>query len=63
MRSGDRMMPEEINLLITDAISNVLWTPSEDADEHLLAGGVAKDKIDRIGNIMIDSFKMLRERV
>jgi UDP-N-acetylglucosamine 2-epimerase (non-hydrolysing) len=46
LRSGDRRMPEEINRLVTDAISDVLWTPSADADENLLAEGVAKEKID-----------------
>ena len=60
LRSGDRKMPEEINRLVTDAIADVLWTPSSDADENLLAEGVASDKIDCIGNIMIDSFEMLR---
>src|SRR5210317_428072 len=61
LRSGDRKMPEEINRLVTDAIADVLWTPSPDADENLAAEGVDKDKIDLIGNIMIDSFEMLRE--
>ena len=63
LRSGDRTMPEEINRLVTDAIADVLWTPSPDADENLLAEGVSADKIDRIGNIMIDSFEMLRESI
>ncbi len=63
LRSGDRRMPEEINRLVTDSIADVLWTPSPDADENLLAEGVARDKIDLIGNIMIDSFEMLRERI
>jgi len=63
LRSGDRKMPEEINRLVTDAIADVLWTPSQDADENLLAEGVSDDKIDRIGNIMIDSFEMLRDRI
>ncbi len=63
LRSGDRRMPEEINRLVTDAIADVLWTPSPDADENLLAEGVTKDKIDLIGNIMIDSFEMLREGI
>ena len=60
LRSRDRRMPEEINRLVTDAIADVLWTPSEDADANLIAEGVAADKIERIGNIMIDSFEMLR---
>jgi UDP-N-acetylglucosamine 2-epimerase (non-hydrolysing) len=63
LRSGDRKMPEEINRLVTDAIADVLWTPSPDADENLLAEGVSADKIDRIGNIMIDSFEMLRDGI
>lgn len=63
LRSGDRRMPEEINRLVTDAIVDVLWTPSEDADRNLAREGVAADKIDRIGNIMIDSFEMLRDRI
>ena len=63
LRSGDRSMPEEINRLVTDAIADVLWTPSADADENLLRAGVAKDKVDLIGNIMIDSFEMLREKI
>jgi UDP-N-acetylglucosamine 2-epimerase (non-hydrolysing) len=61
LRSGDRKMPEEINRLVTDAIADVLWTPSADADANLLSEGVANDKIDMIGNIMIDSFEMLRD--
>jgi len=60
LRSGDRRMPEEINRLATDAICDVLWTPSPDADENLLREGVPTAKIDRVGNIMIDSFEMMR---
>ncbi|HEY5102380.1 MAG TPA: UDP-N-acetylglucosamine 2-epimerase (non-hydrolyzing) [Steroidobacteraceae bacterium] len=63
LRSRDRSMPEEINRLVTDAISDLLWTPSLDANENLLAEGVPAAKIDCIGNIMIDSFEMLRERI
>lgn len=63
LRSHDRRMPEEINRLVTDAIADVLWTPSADADENLLAEGKAADSIDRIGNIMIDSFEMLRKAI
>jgi len=60
LRSGDRRMPEEINRLVTDAICDVLWTPSPDADENLAREGVPAAKIDRVGNIMIDSFEMMR---
>lgn len=63
LRSGDRRMPEEINRLVTDSIADVLWTPSVDADENLIAAGVNPDRIDLIGNIMIDSFVMLRDRI
>ncbi len=63
LRSRDRRMPEEINRLVTDAISDLLWTPSPDADANLLAEGVAAGKIECIGNIMIDSFEMLREPI
>jgi len=63
LRSGDRRMPEEINRLVTDAISDVLWTPSADANENLAGEGVANSKIDLIGNIMIDSFEMLRDKI
>ena len=63
LRSGDRSMPEEINRLVTDAICDLLWTPSADADENLLHEGVSADKIDLIGNIMIDSFEMLRGKI
>ena len=63
LRSRDRSMPEEINRLATDAIADLLWTPSADADANLRAEGVPEEKIDCIGNIMIDSFEMLRERI
>jgi UDP-N-acetylglucosamine 2-epimerase (non-hydrolysing) len=63
LRSGDRRMPEEINRLVTDAICDVLWTPSPDADEHLAREGVPAHKIDRVGNIMIDSFEMMRPQI
>jgi UDP-N-acetylglucosamine 2-epimerase (non-hydrolysing) len=59
LRSRDRRMPEEINRLVTDAIADVLWTPSSDADENLLAEGVPPEKIEQVGNIMIDSYVMM----
>src|SRR5689334_17153483 len=63
LRSGDRRMPEEINRLATDAIADVLWTPSPDADINLRAEGVPAQKIVCVGNIMIDSFEMLRGKI
>jgi UDP-N-acetylglucosamine 2-epimerase (non-hydrolysing) len=63
LRSFDRRMPEEINRLATDAICDVLWTPSPDADEHLRNEGVDPSRVDQVGNIMIDSYEMLREQI
>ncbi|CCQ73099.1 non-hydrolyzing UDP-N-acetylglucosamine 2-epimerase [Magnetospira sp. QH-2] len=63
LRSRDRTMPEEINRLVTDVIADLLWTPSPDADENLLAEGVAPERIVRVGNIMLDSFEMVRDQV
>jgi UDP-N-acetylglucosamine 2-epimerase (non-hydrolysing) len=63
LRSGDRRMPEEINRLVTDAVADVLWTPSPDANANLMAEGVPASKIDLVGNIMIDSFEMMRTEI
>jgi UDP-N-acetylglucosamine 2-epimerase (non-hydrolysing) len=63
LRSRDRRMPEEINRLATDAIADLLWTPSSDADANLRSEGVPAEKIECIGNIMIDSFEMLRDKI
>jgi len=57
LRSGDRAMPEEINRLVTDAISDLLLTTCRDADENLRREGVADDKIRFVGNPMIDSLR------
>jgi UDP-N-acetylglucosamine 2-epimerase (non-hydrolysing) len=63
LRSRDRRMPEEINRLVTDAIADVLWTPSPDADENLRQEGVPAERIERVGNIMIDSYEMVRGQI
>ena len=63
LRSFDRTMPEEINRLVTDSIADILWTPSPDGDANLLREGVAPAKIERVGNIMIDSLEMMRPRI
>jgi UDP-N-acetylglucosamine 2-epimerase (non-hydrolysing) len=63
LRSGDRRMPEEINRLATDAICDLLWTPSPDGDAHLEREGIDPDKIERVGNIMIDSFELLSPKI
>lgn len=55
LRSNDRTMPEEINRLVTDAISDVFITTSVDADENLLKENIPTEKIHMLGNLMIDS--------
>lgn len=62
LRSRDMTMPEEINRLVTDAIADLLFTPSPDADANLLAEGVAPARIKLVGNIMIDSLVGAVER-
>jgi UDP-N-acetylglucosamine 2-epimerase (non-hydrolysing) len=52
-------MPEEINRIVTDAVSDILFTPSRDADDNLLHEGVCKERIFFVGNVMIDSLLRL----
>src|SRR5229473_1735520 len=59
LRSFDRTMPEEINRVITDQLADLLFTPSEDADENLLREGVEPAKIHFVGNVMIDTLVRL----
>lgn len=59
LRSGDRTMPEEINRLLTDQLSDLLLTPSPDGDENLLREGIAPEKIHFVGNVMIDTLVRL----
>jgi len=63
LRSGDRTMPEEINRLATDALADVLWTPSSDANENLKREGAAEERIQFVGNIMMDSYEFMREKI
>jgi UDP-N-acetylglucosamine 2-epimerase (non-hydrolysing) len=62
LRSRDRTMPEEINRVVTDALADLLLTPSRDANENLLREGVAAEKIRFVGNVMIDSLYRNLER-
>ena len=62
LRSRDRSMPEEINRVLTDQVSDLLFTPSQDADENLRAEGIPDERIRFVGNIMIDSLNKLLER-
>ncbi len=55
LRSFDRTMPEEINRLVTDALADLLLTPSPDADENLKREGIPSSRIRLVGNIMIDT--------
>lgn len=55
LRSFDRAMPEEINRLLTDQLSDYLFTPSPDADKNLKREGIPPEKIFYVGDIMIDN--------
>ena len=63
LRSYDRSMPEEINRLLTDAISDYLFTPSLDADDNLKKEGILAEKIFLVGNVMVDSLLHNREAI
>ncbi|HEY0098769.1 MAG TPA: UDP-N-acetylglucosamine 2-epimerase (non-hydrolyzing), partial [Pyrinomonadaceae bacterium] len=62
LRSRDRTMPEELNRLVTDQLSDLLLTPSPDADENLLAENIPRERIRFVGNVMIDSLYAQLER-
>ena len=62
LRSGDRTMPEEINRIVTDAVSDLCFTTEPSANEHLTAEGVPADRIHHVGNVMIDTLFRFRER-
>ncbi|GAA0193150.1 UDP-N-acetylglucosamine 2-epimerase (non-hydrolyzing) [Fulvivirga kasyanovii] len=62
IRSGDMGMPEEINRIVTDSISDIFFTTSATANSNLLKQGVAEDKIYFVGNTMIDSLIQNRRR-
>jgi UDP-N-acetylglucosamine 2-epimerase (non-hydrolysing) len=59
LRSRDRSMPEEINRLVTDRLCSLLFTPSSDADDNLIAEGTDKAIIRLVGNVMIDTLVRL----
>lgn len=62
IRSGDWTMPEEINRLVTDSITNYFFTTSEVANENLRRSGVEEDRIFFVGNTMIDTLLKQRPR-
>jgi UDP-N-acetylglucosamine 2-epimerase (non-hydrolysing) len=55
LRSFDRSMPEEINRIVTDVLSTLLFTPSRSASRNLLAEGIPEEKIHFVGNLMVDN--------
>ncbi len=62
LRSGDRRMPEEINRVLTDQISDRLYTTERSALDNLLKEGIGADRVCFAGNVMIDSLLAHRER-
>lgn len=62
LRSGDRRMPEELNRIVTDSLSDLLFTYSADADANLRAENVPEACIYRVGNVMIDTLLRFRPR-
>ncbi len=62
LRSGDMHMPEEINRLVTDRLSDLLLTPDLLSKDNLIKEGVPESKIEFVGNIMIDTLEANREK-
>lgn len=63
LRSFNRQMPEEINRILTDQISNYLFVPSSDAKQNLLHEGIDESKIFVVGDIMYDVALYYKERM
>ena len=62
LRSGDRAMPEEINRLVTDRLSDLLLTPDSLSTQNLRDEGIESSRIKFVGNIMIDTLDLNIER-
>jgi UDP-N-acetylglucosamine 2-epimerase (non-hydrolysing) len=62
LRSGDLNMPEEINRLVTDRLSDLLFTPDHISGDNLRKEGVSEDRIKFVGNIMIDTLEANRRK-
>jgi UDP-N-acetylglucosamine 2-epimerase (non-hydrolysing) len=62
LRSGDRSMPEEINRIVTDAVSDALFTTEPAGNENLAREGVDPRRVHFVGNVMIDTLFRYRER-
>jgi len=62
LRSGDRTMPEELNRIVIDHLTDLLLTPSRDADSNLESEGIPRERIAFVGNVMIDTLRRYEER-
>ncbi len=62
LRSYDREMPEEINRVLTDQISNLLFTTERDAESNLAREGISGERVFFVGNVMIDTLMMNRKK-
>lgn len=62
LRARDWTMPEEVNRVLTDQLSDLLLTPSRDAEPNLLAEGIMPERIRFVGNVMIDSVLFAQQR-
>lgn len=63
LRSFDKTMPEEINRIVTDAVSDYLFTTEQSGNDHLLAEGKKPEQIYFTGNVMIDSLVFSQKRM
>ena len=61
LRSGDRTMPEEINRIVTDSISDLLFATEQSGVDHLAREGVPAERVHLVGNVMIDTLVKHRE--
>lgn len=62
LRSFDRTMPEEINRIVTDSLSDFLFTTCKDANDNLKREGISEEKIFFVGNVMIDSLLKFKNK-
>jgi UDP-N-acetylglucosamine 2-epimerase (non-hydrolysing) len=63
LRSFDRTMPEEVNRVVVDAVSDLLFTHSPEAQEHLRTEGRPAEQVHYVGNTMIDTLAAMRDRI
>lgn len=63
LRSHDRRMPEEINRVIVDHLSDILFTTEPNANRNLIQEGITENKVKYVGNIMIESLEVYKELI